>query len=224
MEVTSDNEEKINLLLTPDSKNTSIPILKCENVKSVNNLYYALRITPAENIGSGDVLELLELLSGDIWICATEKSSSGVLHYHTIFLSERDQRDEIRIWLEEYVPKPWTKATGNKLYNLKACEDTDQAIKYCLKDKDYKFGNGILKTAMDEMAKKSYKKYSKADFQIQFEKLKLDYHEEKITSKMLKASIIRLKGSFGQPINIARIDDIVLGCVIRRNPELAEDY
>jgi len=204
--------------------NTTIPILLCDKVISDNDIWYALRLTPFDAYQTGDIKELLTDLSDNMWCYSKESSSKGVIHYHIIFLTYKDPREDIKNWLIGFYPEKWKKEDGNKRYNLAVSEDVVQTFKYLLKDKgEILYGSDINPEFIEDCKAKSFAKYSKANFAKAFNDLKMEYHEDKITSKELRTKIIQLRGLYSQPIDLNKISQIVLSCQVRKDPTMAED-
>jgi len=204
--------------------NTSIPILMCDKVISDKEHWYMLRLTPMDKYDIHCVTAMLiDVQYANHWLISTETSAKGKLHFHCLFTCEFDPRGNIKNWLSELFPGPWKKEDGNKRYNLELVTDLRKCMTYIVKDGSYINSTTINPDYIADCVKKSFKKYSKEEFTLRFEKLKADYKEDIITNKELRAAIIRLKGEYRQPINLTRISEIVLSCMVNKDPSLADD-
>ena len=212
-----------------ESMNTSIPILTCDKVISDNLTWYVLRLTPLDAYEVGAVQKMLQnVIYSEHYIVATELSVKMKLHYHIVFTCDlviEKTRGLIKDWLSQMFPGPWKKEDGNKRYNLDVSTNYIQAFKYLLKMKGVQYicSDNINPEFIADCKKKSFEKYSKEAFTIQFEKLKSDFREDIIDYRQLRVKIIQLKGLYSQPICLRRIDEIVLSCRINKDPSLAED-
>jgi hypothetical protein len=204
-----------------DFENSSIPILKSDKV--ITDQWYMLRLTPDSMYSSGEVEQLMKVFAEGEYVMSFEESKSGKAHFHCVFTCYKDPRDDIKEWLQTYWRGKWKKEDGNKRYNLTLVEDIKTAMTYIVKDGFSTVGSSINPDYYEHCKKKSFKKYSKEAFTIEFEKLKADYKEDIITSKELRTKIIQLKGLYRQPVNLMRITEIVLSCMVNKDPTLAED-
>lgn len=223
------SSDKNNIIPTEslDSQNTSIPLLKCDNVKS-DSKWYSIRLTPdmETDFGRGDIIELLDTINPGEWLICTELSPKKKVHYHVALRSIFDSdavKNDFTDFLRNIYTAKWKKEDGNKRCNFKATDDIVQYIKYMCKDGDYKIGENINPEYVKWAVSKSFKKYSKEAFAVALQQIKNDYQDDKITLVQLRRSIIRLKGEYGQPINIQRINDMVLGLHIKKDPSYADE-
>lgn len=207
----------------PDSANTSIPILKCDKVLS-DDKWYMLRLTPFEEYQDGDVKELLNMFSAKIWIYSKEVSKGDKIHYHTLFQCYKDPREDIKEWLQTFFTDKWKKEDGNKRYNLTEVDDINKAVTYVVKDGDYFIGDHINTSYVENCKKKSFKKYSKEAFASAFEELKTEFREDKIDHLELRTKFIRLKATYGQPVDSNRITGIINSLRVQKDPSLATEF
>lgn len=202
---------------------TSIPILMGDKVISVKDLWYMLRLTPMDAYSIEAVEKMLiDVMYSENYIISTEVSPKKKLHFHVVFTCEFPPRDNIKLWLSEKFPGAWKKEDGNKRYNLEEVTDLKKCITYCVKDGTYCNSISINPDFLVDCKSKSFNKYSKEAFTVAFELLKTKYKDGEITSRELRTSIIQLKGLYRQPINLTRIGEIVLACMVNKDPTLAE--
>lgn len=225
--MSSSDSNKLSTELPTDLQNTSIPLLMCDNVKSDRN-WYSVRLTPDNDNDflRGDIIELIEAISVGDWMICTEFSSKKKIHYHLVLysvFSAEDVKKDFTEFLREKYPDKWKKEDGNKRCNFAPTKDLPQYIKYMCKDKDYKIGSNINPKYIEWASTKAFKKYSKEAFAVALQALKNDYQDDKLTIRQLRTGIIRLKGEYGQPINISRVNDMVLGIQIKKHPDMADD-
>lgn len=220
------NSDKV-ITEVSDLQNTTIPLLLCDNVKSVSK-WYSVRLTPDDeaDFGRGDIIELLQTISMDEWMICSEYSAKKKLHFHlmvrSIFNTD-DVKNDFTNYLRSIYPEKWKKEDGNKRYNFKVTNDIVQYIKYMCKDRDYVAGSNINPDYIKWASSKAFKKYSKEAFAVALQELKTSYQDDLITVKQLRTGIIRLKGEYGQPINIQRVNDMVLGLQVKKDPSYADE-
>jgi len=173
-----------------DSKNTSIPLLMCDNVKS-DRKWYSVRLTPdtETDFARGDVVELIESISVGDWFVCTELSPKKKVHYHLLVASIFDS-DDVKKHFTEFLRNiytdKWKKEDGNKRCNFKPTTDLVQYIKYICKERDYVYGSNINPDYIKWAASKAFKKYSKEAFAVALQDIKNSYQEDQISSKQLK--------------------------------------
>lgn len=222
----SDSQQQTFLGAT-DSPNTSIPLLMCDNVKSDIN-YYTVRLTPDKDTDYliGNIKELLHELTMGSWMFCAELSPKKKLHYHllvcSIFTAD-DVKNKFTEFLREIYTDKWKKEDGNKRMNFSVVKELPQYVKYICKDKDFYVGDDINPAYVKWASEKSFKKYSKEAFAVELQKIKDDFQDDLIDYKQLRIKIIKLKGQYGQPINLSRVSDMVLGIRIKKDPELANE-
>lgn len=200
---------------------TTIPILLGDKVKTDSEEWYFLRLTPGEGTYLvTNIIELLKSLADGKYIVCTESSSKGKLHYHIVFLSYKDPREDVKLWLLEYYPDKWGKADGNKRYNLKVCDDLDKSISYTVKDGRYFIGDDINSECVAVLKKKSYSKFSRVAYQNELDDLYSKYKVDN-NAALLRVGIIQLYGKYGKRLCLKGIDEMVLSYRVQVDPNLA---
>lgn len=206
----------------------SLPILKHDKV--ISDTWYALRLCPDEekDYAEKDIEALMDMFCDKQYIFCREKGTGvkGKLHYHCVFPCYKDTdglKEDINIWLRTFYTDKWKKEDGNKRSNCKPCEDTKQAITYILKDKTFYVGEAINPEYITECSKKSYKKYSKAAFTEEWQKIQDLFNNDEITKAEIRTRYILLKATYKQSINIVNINSQLMAIYVRKDPELAKD-
>lgn len=201
-----------------------LPIIKTPEVEST---FYVLRLTPMGKYSKGDVEKLMKLF-GDTYICSKENSKKDVEHYHCVFSSslyEHEVREQIRTFLGLFFTDKPKRGDANKQYNLQESLDYEQAIIYILKDSgEIIYGDNIESAAIDRYKKKSFAKYSKAEFAKELEEIKANFKVKRMSLGDMMVSVVRLKAKYRQPINLNYIYQLCLSCEIHNFPIRAEQY
>lgn len=206
------------------TKGSLLPIIKTPEVEST---FYVLRLTPMGRYSRQDVETLMRLF-GDTYISSKELSKKDVEHFHCVFSSplyEHEVREKIRTFLGIYFTEKPKRGDANKQYNLQESLDYEQAIIYILKDsKEIFYGGNIEDKALDDYKKKSFSKYSKAEFAAELEQIKADFKTKRMSLGEMMSSVVRLKAKYRQPINLNYIYQLCLSCEIHNSPVMADQY
>jgi len=199
-----------------------IPILKTGKVEST----YALRVTPLDKYDLPQLKMFLETFND--YIMCEETSKKNKKHYHAVIftnLYEDDVRKKIREFLSIYFVDPPKRGDANKQYNLSETNDLEIAIIYILKDSGIVYTSDNINTkTLEELTKKSYKKYSKEDFASQLELLKASFKENDTRLDDMLIELVRLKALYRQPINMSYLYQLCLSYRIHNQPSRSEDY
>lgn len=211
-----------------DYTKTLIPILKSGKVEST----YALRLTPMEKYGISEIINFLQMF--DDYVFTEELSKKLKVHYHVVLftkLYEDEVREKIREFLSLYFTEPPKRGDANKQYNLSEIVDLELSLIYILKDGGDKntiwlfYSNNINYDTLQQLKKKSYKKFSKEDFAKQLEEIKSRFKENITINLMdMMTLVVQLKAEYRQPINMTHIYHMCLSYSIHNKPQLANDY
>lgn len=103
--------------------------------------------------------------------------------------------------------------------------DYHQAIVYILKDSlELFYGENIEPEAFPDYKKKSFAKYSKAEFAKELEDIKTQFKVNRMSLGDMMIAVVRLKAKYRQPINMNYIYQLCLSCEIHNDPKRAEEY
>lgn len=201
---------------------TLIPILKSSRVEST----YALRLTPMEKYNIDNIKEFLN--GFDDYVFSEEVSKKHKTHYHVVLftkMNEDEVRDKIRQFLGKYFIEPPKRGDANKQYNLSEVENLELSLIYILKDGGKLFySEGIDSEVLEQLKKKSYKKFSKEDFQAQFDELKKQFKEHDPSISDMMVQICQLKALYRQPINLNYIYQVCISLNIHNRPSRANEF
>ena len=202
------------------------PLLPIVKVPKVESTFYALRMTP---LGAYTVEQLQQWLNEltDTYVLSEEVSKGDKLHYHIVLnvqFDEDDLREHVREYLKKYFPGKPKRGDANKQYNLSECIDVEQSIIYLLKDKGtFLFGVNVNEDALMQRSKKSYAKFSKAEFAKELEEIKKYFKEKRWSLNEMMVAIVKLKAKYRQPIDLNYIYRLCLSCEIHNDPRRANE-
>ena len=192
---------------------------------------YQLRLTPYGRYTLDSAIDYFDPLIDD-WVVTVESSKKGKEHFHFLLYSDSlNVKEDVAELVSVFLHRYWTSAErkrgyGNKQYNLQVTTDAEQALTYILKD------GGILRSTpifttdlLSTYRVKSFPKFSKDEFQIEFEQLKKNFKErlpgaEGGTSlEYFMIEFVKLKAKYRQPIKLSYIYEVGLANYLHRNPE-----
>lgn len=221
----SENQNFNDFFPEDSTSNTTAPKLLCEKVKSDHEEWYMLRLTPEnDDYNMGDIIEsLLKPLSEGSWFIAEESTKKGIKHYHSVFLSYKDPREDIKQWLVSIYPNKWKKQDGNKRYNLQQVEQLEKAFTYTSKDGDYMNGPNINPEYIKYVNSKSFQK---KDARInQLSVIRQQFIKGDITDRQLfsKVCSILVATSTTGSLNPQLARNFVIGAKYSKDPESYSD-
>lgn len=200
-----------------------LPIIK---VGGEVDMVYMLRLTPQGRYTKDQVISWLDTTFFE-WILAEETAKK--LHYHVVIVDdckEVDTRNKVLKFLHGYWHKlERGRGWGNAQYNLQEADNIEDAVTYTVKDGLVVYSDGVNEEAVDQLRKKSYKKYDKGIFAKDLQKIYDDYKtsdEKGIRELMIR--LCQLKGQYRQPINMHYIYQCAITANINKNPKVAEMY
>jgi len=199
------------------------PILTVDRVDCTQ---YSLRLSPYTKYGLKETEELLSNFQD--WIYSVEVSKAGKEHYHVVIWSPLDEesvRIKIRSFLSLYFPGPSKRGDANKQYNLSEVEDLELVVTYLLKDSGViKYSQNIDPDKITQLQKKSYKKFSKEEFQKQLEELKKRFKTDSPRIGEMMESVVRLKAIYRQPVNMTQIYQMCVSYEVHNDPTKSTYY
>lgn len=166
------------------------------------------------------------------WIISIEKENTPDQHYHIIIDPESSTsadvsfNKDIKFWrkllVEEVFPElPIKIPSGNKGYSL-TWNETDNIFPYTLKDGQFWY-NIYTKEQIDQWTKASYRKYTKNDFTVDLEKIRVEFMTTDMCINDAIMKYIQLKLQYKQTININNISTFMRGWFYAKNPKDVRD-
>lgn len=215
---------------TANQGDTSPPLLLSDKVKcdakrtlSFNDPHnwYMLRLTPEnDNYLLDDVKELCSNLTiEELWFIAEEKSRKNTKHFHCVFWSPNDPRQEIKDWLILKFPAVWKKADGNKRYNLQQVEDLTKCFTYSSKDGDFIYGSGINPGYVNFVNSQSFQKKDSRISRLLT--ARADYIKDKLTDEDLFNIVcdVCITTSATGSMNMTYVKSFMTGAKCQKDPQ-----
>jgi len=208
-----------------DGPKGPLPILKVPDQVDQPFKHYMLRITPQNRFTRAQLTQFLNKTFCE-WILGQEDSKKSKLHYHVVIMDD-DPLPAIRDSVLEFLYIYWQKHERGRgwghQYNLQTIENLSDSIAYTIKDNNYEISDGINDSTIQELYHKSFQKYSKDDFQREFDKIAADYKVQKdmSMSDFMRRFII-LKAKYRQPIKMSYIYEVALSHEVHRDNSYAE--
>lgn len=201
--------------------NVVIPILQRENVQSTA---FALRLTPHDKYGDAEIKAFLTPFE---YIYVNEVSKKKKPHSHIVLFTELDEdalREKIREFLKLYFTEKPKQGDANKQYNLSEVDDIELAVTYILKDGGQYFQQGLKEDVIEDLKKKSFRKFSKAQFQTELERLKKAFKDNDTGLDIQMNQIVQLKSLYRQPVNLNQIYQMCLSFHIHNKPTRSDQF
>lgn len=203
------------------------PLLPIIKVPKVESTFYALRLTPHGQYGLTEVrLLILRVFETHNYVICQEKVGTPNHHFHCFFDSVDDEesvRQKVRDFNRVWWPDKDKRGDANKRYNLGEVRCMSACISYTLKDKNFIYGDGIDKAALDYYGKKSYPKYSAEEFSKELEKIKEKFKGDvHLKKREMMIEVVKLKARYRQIINMRYIDQLCTSFWIHNDEHRAE--
>lgn len=180
--------------------------------------FYALRFTPYETIYK-DVEKVKALLNNysKCWVLGEEYDNKGVYHYHAVstyqFKTIDFDNEDVK---------------GNKYFSCPEARDLQKAVSYSIKDGLYHFSeseywvggeiNMLWNDFVELRFSESFEKPK--SYTVQIDTLNNQFQNGDINARELWVEYGKARSYFDLRVNYNQIDELVLGQMIKKDPDL----
>lgn len=178
------------------------------------------RLTPYnETVTLKDVVAYLENYASDV-VVGEEMANNR--HFHAVFKSTEEDDRNIREKLYDYFNTPDEKV-GNTIYSIALAKKEKEAYMYAIKEGNYQVSEQCkdgFSLYIEELYEESYMKPK--SYTLGYQQLCKEFQEDEITKRELWVELLRLRGSFNLECHLYKIDGLVLGQMVQKDPNLAD--